>query len=390
MKGRANVELDRPRSATELLGVTFQLYGRYPLLFPILAAGVVVPYLLIVLAITGQGPFEHRHLSFVAGQLLSLSDVILVWPLVSALHVHAVRDVADGKEPHLVDVARRGLVGLPVVSAAVAITWVATTIGFFALFVPGVFLVLRWAVVAQTAALEGGSWRDALRRSANFTEDNYLHILGLFLLSWLVVGLPSFLIGLLLFRNSDTTVVSFLVATTVWIIQSSFGALTTAVLFFDLKAPGRVMAAGFTPTGEPIAHPVDPRIYSDQDRPAGWYIDPASPKHMRYWAADRERLWSQRTARTPKQTLHEWKELLERGEDGGPMAVSGGTVEPTGHPLDPASYSDKDRPPGWYVDPDSPWSMRYWAADGTPTWGKRKAKTPKQVLAGWRDLRWTR
>jgi hypothetical protein len=55
----------------------------------------------------------------------------------------------------------------------------------------------------------------------------------------------------------------------------------------------------------------------------------------------------------------------------------------TGNPLDPNSWSDEDRPPGWYVDPNSPWVMRYWAADGTPTWSKRSTKTPKQVQAEW-------
>jgi hypothetical protein len=59
-------------------------------------------------------------------------------------------------------------------------------------------------------------------------------------------------------------------------------------------------------------------------------------------------------------------------------------VPPTGHPLDPNSWSDEDRPPGWYVDPNSPWVMRYWAADGTPTWSKRSTKTPRDVLAKWK------
>jgi hypothetical protein len=58
--------------------------------------------------------------------------------------------------------------------------------------------------------------------------------------------------------------------------------------------------------------------------------------------------------------------------------------------LDPGGYSEEDRPPGWYVNPDAPWRMRYWAADGKPGWSKRTAKTPKQIQAKWRDLRWRR
>jgi hypothetical protein len=66
---------------------------------------------------------------------------------------------------------------------------------------------------------------------------------------------------------------------------------------------------------------------------------------------------------------------------------SGPTAEPTGHTLDLASWSDENRPPGWYVDPSTPGRMRYWGADGTQTWSKRTAKTPKQTLAEWQDLK---
>lgn len=325
MSGESNLELDRPRSALGLLGTTFKLYRRYPLLFPTLAAAVVVPYLLVVLLITGQGPFEHRHMAFLPSQILSLSDVILVWPLVSALHVHAVQDVAGGTEPRLSNVARRGLARLPVVTAAVAITWVATTLGFFALVIPGIYLSLRWAVVAQAATLEEGGWIDALKRSAILTRDNFFHIFLLVTLSFLVVGLPSFLIGWLAFPQTDTTAVAFLVGVVVSIIQNSFGALATAVLYFDLRA----------------------RLHA---------------KEM---------------------------DLMRMPSSAAPATAAGPTMEPTGHPLDPASYSDEDRPPGWYIVPNTPQQMRYWGADGTQTWGKRSAKTPKRTLAEWRETRET-
>lgn len=62
-------------------------------------------------------------------------------------------------------------------------------------------------------------------------------------------------------------------------------------------------------------------------------------------------------------------------------------VPPTGHPLDPDSWSDEDRPPGWYVDPSAPRVMRYWAADGTQSWSKRTTKTPGPIRHEWENLR---
>jgi hypothetical protein len=65
--------------------------------------------------------------------------------------------------------------------------------------------------------------------------------------------------------------------------------------------------------------------------------------------------------------------------------VSGRDVPPTGHPFDPTSWSDEDRPRGWYVDPEEPSRMRYWGADGAGEWSTRTAKTPRATLAEWRQ-----
>ena len=72
-----------PRSAHGLVIDTFHLYRRYPLLFLVLAAAVIVPYELIVLAVTKVGPFEQGTLDAVVGLWLTLADLALVAPLVS-------------------------------------------------------------------------------------------------------------------------------------------------------------------------------------------------------------------------------------------------------------------------------------------------------------------
>jgi hypothetical protein len=323
MAGESNIELDRSRSETELLEVTFRLYARYPWLFPTLAAAVVVPYLLIVLLITGDGPFEYRtNLSFIDRELIGLTNVILVWPLVSALHVHAVRDVAEGSRPRLLDVARRGLVALPVVTAAIAISWIGTLLGLLALVVPGVLLFLRWAVVAQAAALERGTWIDALRRSAELTRANYWHVFGYYFLLGITTGLPVFLISLP-FRHADPTVGSFLIGAVAQTLTGSLGALASAILFFDLKARlrEREAAPAIPPVGrpagasgrkvEPNGDPIDPDSWTDDDRPPGWYVDPQNPKRMRYWGADGTQSWSERQAKTPQVVRKEY--LNRRG-----------------------------------------------------------------------------
>jgi uncharacterized membrane protein (DUF485 family) len=90
---QSKLELERPRSIWEMLVATFELYRRVPFFFLILAAIVVVPYEVIVLVITGKGPLALGQMGFVPRQLLVAIDSFLVTPLVSALHVHAAREV---------------------------------------------------------------------------------------------------------------------------------------------------------------------------------------------------------------------------------------------------------------------------------------------------------
>jgi hypothetical protein len=319
MDGQPILEIERPRSATELIGATFSLYRRYPWLFLVLAAVVVVPYQAL-LAIPTLGVVHgaaQGWLEFALG----IGDLALVAPLVSAFHVYAVDDVRQGRQPLIASVGRRGMATLSVVSPAVFLTWLGISAGLVALIVPGVILFLRWAVVAQTASLGAETWPDALTQSNRLTGGRYKHVFALLFPVFVITELPYGAL-LLIFGLKSEALAPFLLRAAIDIPVLSFTALATALLYFDLTARLRIEGPG-----KPAALP-PPRL------------EPA--------------------------------------------------VAPDGHSLDLASWSDEDRPPGWYVDPDAPWVMRYWAEDGGGAWSKGTTKTPKDTLAQWRDTRWTR
>lgn len=274
--------MSAPRSAHQLVVGAFALYRRYPLLFLVLAAGVIVPYEVIVLAATGAGPFAHASLSLGVGSLLTLIELALIGPLVSALHVHAVAEVRRGRDPQFAPVALQGLRVLPVVAAATIIAWLGITLGFFALIVPGIILSLRWYVVAQAAAIEHEGWLPALRRSRELTAGHYRHIMVFAIYVTLITIVPTLLVGFA-FGHHSTTVASFLVGVLLQIVTWSFGALATALLYFDLRARHEVslaqtLAKDPLPTrsdSPQVSRSWDPSDYSDQDRPNGWYVDPS-------------------------------------------------------------------------------------------------------------------
>jgi hypothetical protein len=369
--GGTELQLERPRSVPELIGATFDLYFRVPILFLVLAAAVVVPWELIALLVTGAGPLALGHKGFVINQLISLPDYFVVVPLVSALHIHAVDEVGRGSQPRLLSTFRQSLPTLPAVVLATGVSGVATSIGYLALVVPGVLLTARWAVVAQTAALDGGGWTDAIRRSTDLTDGERWHAFWVIVVAGLITSVP-WLAARHLIGHEMTTVGSFALGTALQVVVRSFGALTTALLYFDLKARRSIGKV------EP-----DPTAPTEDGRAAGWYIDPSQPTRMRYWAADGSG-WSKRTTGTPKATLQEWRERHATA----PPAPAMSADEHTGHSLDPDVYTDASRPPGWYVDPNQPSIMRYWRTGKHRGWSEETTETPEEARAEWRDLRW--
>jgi hypothetical protein len=229
------LDLYRPRSAWEIVRCSLATYRRYPALFLILALGVVAPFDLAVLAVTGHGPLAR----FSSGSFIPLYDILtfsLLGPLISALHVHAVTLIEQGRHPRLSEVGLRGVRALPDVAAAEIVANIGIYLGLAALVVPGVLLSLMFAVAAQAAAVEREGWLFALRSSRRLARERWGHI---FALQYLVVGLFSaaVLVGARALplggsSGAPSVAVGIAVRTAVW----SLTALTSALLYFDLRA----------------------------------------------------------------------------------------------------------------------------------------------------------
>jgi hypothetical protein len=217
-----------------VLATALRLYGRHPVMFILLALAVVAPYDLAVLALANAAPLGQQSVSAGTVTVIALVDFALVGPLVSALQMQALVTIGAGGRPGLGDVIARGIRVLPVVAAAEIIAGLGIGIGLVLFIVPGVILALRWAVVAQVAAIEGTDWPGALRRSAALTARNYLRIFGLLLLVSLINLTLANFAGQLAGTGTRPAQVALGIA--VGTITRSFEALAVAVLYFDLRA----------------------------------------------------------------------------------------------------------------------------------------------------------
>jgi hypothetical protein len=234
LRNRAAIELQRPRSVTEIIATTLALYVRYPVLFLLLALAVTAPYELAVLAALGSAPIGGSRGDATAALILVVVDIALVGPLISALFAHAVVAIGKGEKPALRTVVVSVARVLPVVVAAQIVAGFGIGIGLLAFVIPGIILLVRLVVVAQAAALERTDWMGALRRSAQLTRGHSLHVFGVVILTTAVnLGLGEGAGSLAGNRTRPSDVVIGIVVGT---IIRSFTALTTAILYFDLLA----------------------------------------------------------------------------------------------------------------------------------------------------------
>jgi hypothetical protein len=235
----------RPRSVAQILGAALSLYRRYPVLFIVLALVVTAPYELIVLAALGTAPIGGRSDKASAALILLLVDVALVAPLIAALYAQAVVSIARGEKPNLVTVASRVGRVLPVVVAAQIVAGIGVGVGFLAFIIPGLYLLIRWAVVAQAAAVEHTDWMGALRRSGELVRGNYAHVFGVVVVTLAVnLGLGEAAGAI---SGNQTGAGDVIIGIAVGTIARSFAALVTAILYFDLLA--RERPVGWTATG---------------------------------------------------------------------------------------------------------------------------------------------
>ena len=229
-----NVDLRTARSVGQIVDLVVVCHRRNPVRFLAQAMSVVAPYTLIVLAATGSSPLGESNASERTILILSIVAFALVGPIVSVLHIQALTLMGDGVEPTLGAVYRRAFPVIAVAAAAQIVAGLAIFAGFVAFIIPGLFLAVRLAVVAQVAAIERTDWVGAVRGSFELTRGLWPHVFGAVLVAGAFdVALNQAAAAV---AGSHTHVQQVVLAIAAGTIGQSFSALTTAVLYYDVRA----------------------------------------------------------------------------------------------------------------------------------------------------------
>jgi hypothetical protein len=235
------LDLLRPRDIGALFRDSLNSYFRYFLPFVAIGAAVVVPVELVVSGIgLGQlgGGYEKSTTGAELGVTLA-ENYLLVGPLITAMVIHALLAVADGRRPRTGPAIMSGLEAFRPIFVAVIIGAAGVILGFVAFILPGIYLAVRWYFAPQAVVVDGRRGVAALERSAELVTGSWWRVFGVVLFVILATGIAGTAVQApftVLAKSADSSAIwlgGTMIATT---LTAPFEALMLTLLYFDLLA----------------------------------------------------------------------------------------------------------------------------------------------------------
>jgi hypothetical protein len=256
----APLDLRRPRNLGDLLSATFSLYGRHFPLFGAVAMIVVIPVVIVFYGILlgrlgGYDPSPPLGDQWIA----NYGSLLIAVPLITAMHVSAVVDIGEGRHPTIESTLKAGLAVFAPVLGVLLLVYLFTILGFIALFIPGIYLYTAMVVAPQATVVEGKRGMAAIRRSMELVKNNWWRVFGILIVVGIIGGIASAILlipGELIAAATDSGPISLAGQILGSAISYSFQALTTTLIFFDLKARREMPQAYWAPPPGPPPPPV--------------------------------------------------------------------------------------------------------------------------------------
>jgi len=240
----------RPMGVGEILDGAFTIYRRHFITF--LALGVTVLWLPVVLTVYVQlsGPRQHAGILFLAAILQYFAGLLL-----TAGVIRVISDFYLGREASVsqalalgaqkvwplfvVGLGKAVVIGLIVfvlgLVAAISIPMLTKTGALGAIIAVALLATATWVVVLERL----GSSFDAFGRSWDLIRDRKLKVLGLALVAFILVGVPSAGIGAvagaLRFSSSTTAAVLLVVAAVLPVILTPVLPCVFTLMYYDLR-----------------------------------------------------------------------------------------------------------------------------------------------------------
>ncbi|HEY7478502.1 MAG TPA: hypothetical protein VIB62_09715 [Actinomycetota bacterium] len=170
------------------------------------------------------------------GSLLAAAIAIIISALLQAAIIRgaalaSVGDPLDVEASYRYGFRRFGSVIL--VSLLVGL---AVGIGLILLIIPGLILLVMFAVAIPALVVEDRRGTDAMSRSWNLVKGHFWHVVGVIVVGWLISVVVGLVFGAIGAAIGDLWVLRWIFDVIAQILIAPFIALVTVVLYIDLRA----------------------------------------------------------------------------------------------------------------------------------------------------------
>jgi hypothetical protein len=235
------LQLRQPRDVGALFGDSLRVFLSHASLFVLLSAAVVVPVEIIVEGIGLEMLTSEYDESppLIESAVPSIVGFLVVTPIITAICIYALHSIAEGRRPSPGQVLVAGFEAFTPLFGAVLLAAIGIAAGFVALFVPGVYLFIRWYFVPQAVVIEGARGPAALSRSSQIVQGSWWRTFGLVVVANVAVVIPGLLLLIpfsAIAASTDHAVWALVGTILASSVTTPFVALYSTLLYYDLLA----------------------------------------------------------------------------------------------------------------------------------------------------------
>jgi hypothetical protein len=235
------LQLRQPRDLGALFGDSLRVFLSHASLFVLLSAAVVVPVEIIVEGIGLEMLTSEYDESppLIESAVPSIVGFLVVTPIITAICIYALHSIAEGQRPSPGQVLVAGFEAFTPLFGAVLLAAIGIAAGFVALFLPGVYLFIRWYFVPQAVVIEGARGPAALSRSSQIVQGSWWRSLGSVVVANVAVVIPGLLLLIpfnAIASSTDQAVWALLGTILASSVTTPFVALYSTLLYYDLLA----------------------------------------------------------------------------------------------------------------------------------------------------------
>jgi hypothetical protein len=247
------------RGIGDIISTAFDIYKANATKLLTIVAIVVVPLSFISAFLTGVvfAPDEETAVVFgeeittISDQTLATAFLVLAIGIIFGLVINAVLQAAIMRGAALASVGdpldveasyRYGFRRLGSVILISILVGLAVGVGLIFLIIPGIIFAVKFSVSIPALVVEDRRGTDAMSRSWNITKGFFWHVLGVWVLAFLVQMVVGFVLGAIGAIFGDFWIVQWIFSAAAQIITAPFSALVTVLLYIDLRARSEALS----------------------------------------------------------------------------------------------------------------------------------------------------